>query len=116
MKTLKTALLALALGALALGAVSCSGAAGSAGGATTAGAQGGAATAIAAKLGVDEKYVTMAVDAAQSTFGSSPKGPDDKATAAQAGVDKAAAQAQTDGKAFTADQQTGLVDAVKGLL
>lgn len=112
MKTLKTALFALALGAAA-----CSGAAQSAGGpAAGAGAQAGAATAVAAKLGVDEKYVTMAVDAAQSAFGTSQKTADDKASAAQAGVDKAAAQAQTDGKPLTDDQKTGLVDAVKGLL
>ena len=111
LKIIRTAALALALGAAA-----CAGAAGSGGGATTAGAQGGAATAIAAKLGVDEKYVGMAVDAAQSAFGSSAKTADDKGTAAQAGVDKAATQAQTDGKPLTDDQKTGLVDAVKGIL
>jgi hypothetical protein len=112
MKIVKTALFALALGAAA-----CSGAAqSSSGGSTTGGAQSGAVAAAAAQLGVNEKYVTMAVDAAQSAFGTGPKTADDKATAAQAGVDKAAAQAQTDGTPLTADQKTGLVDTIKNLL
>jgi hypothetical protein len=111
MKIIQTAIVVLALG-LALGA--CAGASQSAGGTNTA--QSGAATAVAAKLGISDKYVTMAMDAATAAFGASPKSADDKATAAQAGVDKAATQAQTDGTPLTDDQKTGLVDAVKGIL
>jgi len=103
---------------LALAAAGCATSGGAGGGQSTMSgdASKGAATAIAAKLGISESYVTTALEAAQSALGGGQKTADDKATAAQAGVDKAAAQAQTDGKPLTDDQKTGLLDSIKGLL
>ena len=90
------------------------------GGASATGGSQAAATvsptaAVAAKLGISETYVTGAVDAAKAALGAGTK-PEEKAAAAQVGVDKASAQAQTDGKPLTDEQKTGLVESLKGLL
>jgi len=77
----------------------------------------GAVAPLAAKLGIPESYVAMALQGAQGALGGVTSAtPDQKAAAAQAGVDKATAQAQTDGKPLTAEQQTGLLDGIKGML
>lgn len=84
-----------------------------------AGMTGGSApaAALAAQLGINETYVTAAMNAAQSALGSAPeKTPEAKAQAAQAGVDSAAAQAQADGKPLAEEQKTGLLEGLKGLL
>ena len=75
-----------------------------------------AIAALAAKVGIGENYVGLALSAAQGLLGSGTKTAEEKATAAQGGVDKAAAQATSDGKAFTEEQKTGLFEGLKGLL
>ena len=92
------------------------------GGGTTMAAAGGAggaqaaAGALASQLGIPENYVSTALNAAQGALGTGPKTADTKAAAAQTGVDKAAAQAQSDGKPLTEPQKSGLLDGLKNLL
>jgi hypothetical protein len=110
---------------ISLAACASSGSAGSGNTAMGAASSQGAAAALASKLGINESYVTTALSAAQAALGgggaagataAAAPTPDQKAAAAQAGVDKASAQAQTDGKPLTDDQKTGLLDGLKGLL
>ena len=75
-----------------------------------------ALAALAAKVGIGENYVSLAFSAAQGLLGSGTKTAEQKAAAAQGGVDKAAAQAASDGKAFSDDQKSGLLEGLKGLL
>jgi hypothetical protein len=94
--------------------------------ATTGGASTGAAVgteegkaligALASKLGINQSYVSTALSTAQGQLGGGPKTAEAKSSAAQQGVDKVAAQAQTDGKALTDEQKTGLLDGIKELL
>jgi hypothetical protein len=69
-------------------------------------------TALASKVGINESYVTMASTAAQSLLGQGK----DKTAAIKGGVDQAAAKASADGKAFTPEQTTGLMQGLSGLL
>lgn len=106
-------------GMLLAGCAQTTAAAGSATGTATSmatDASKAAVTALAAKVGVGENYVTMALDAAKGLLGSGTPTAEAKAAAAQQGVDKAAAQAQTDGKAFTDEQKNGLIEGLKGML
>jgi len=115
---MKTSFLAIVLG-LALAAAACAtsgtGTTPSAGEATNP-----AAAAIAAKLGVSEKYVGIAMSAAQSALGGAQGAAtataDAKEAAAKEGVDKAASQAQADGAPLNDDQKSGLLDSLKGVL
>jgi hypothetical protein len=75
-----------------------------------------AVSALASQLGVSGNYVSLAVTTAKSVLGSGEKTPEQKAAAAQQGVEKAAAQAKTDGNVITDQQKTTLVDGIKGLL
>jgi hypothetical protein len=75
-----------------------------------------AVAALASKVGIGENYVALALNAAQGLLGSGQKTAEEKATAAQGGVDQAAAQAASDGKAFTEEQKSGLLEGLKGLL
>ncbi|HEX2570749.1 MAG TPA: hypothetical protein VH877_14425 [Polyangia bacterium] len=109
----------------ALLAAGCASSGKSSGGSTAANLAGAVAgsdtakaaiAALAAKIGVSENYVSLALTAAQGLLGSGKKTAEEKATAAQGGVDKAAAQAASDGKAFTEEQKTGLFEGLKNLL
>jgi hypothetical protein len=104
---------------LAAGCASTTAATGNATGAASgamSGMENGAASALAAKIGIDSKYVTMALDAAKSAYSGGAQTADAKTAAVQSGVDKAATQAQADGKAFTDEQKGGLTTGLAELL
>lgn len=110
---------------ISLAACASSGGAGAGSSAMGAASSQGAVSALASKLGISESYVTTALSAAQAALGgggaagataAAAPTADQKASAAQAGVDKAATQAQTDGKPLTDDQKTGLLEGLKGML
>src|SRR5688500_3539947 len=82
----------------------------------TVAGEGGASAALATQLGINEAYVSAAVTAAQGALGTGTKTPEEKTAAAQVGVDKASAQADAEGKSLTADQKTGLLEGLKGML
>ncbi len=94
--------------------------------ATVAGAEGAAATAGAAatpSLGLSDTLVQVAVQAAKGwlsnklgTTQGAVATAEDKAAAAQAGVDAASAKAQQDGTAVTDQQKSGLLGLLKGML
>jgi hypothetical protein len=79
---------------------------------TVSGAVSAGAGALASKVGVDAKYVDMALSAAKSALGSGAT----TTQAAQQGVDKAAAQAQADGKPMSDTQKSSLVTGLADLL
>jgi hypothetical protein len=112
LRTIRIAAMAIALAACGGGAKSGEGAATPAAGMT---GEAGAA-ALAAQLGIPEAYVATALTAAQSALGMGEQTADSKAAAAQAGVDKAAAQAESEGKPLAEEQKTGLLEGLKGLL
>jgi len=105
--------------AVALSATACA-TSGTGGTATTpSSGEHPAVAAIAGKLGVDPKYVRIALSAAQGALnggGGQAAAPEVRDAAAKHGVDQAAAAAQTDGKPLSDDQKSGLLDSVKGLL
>ncbi len=70
------------------------------------------ATALAAKVGINESYVTLAASTAQSLLGQGK----DQTAAIKGGVDQAAARASADGKPFTPEQSSGLMQGLSGLL
>lgn len=94
-------------------AAGCGSSGGAAAGGSTASSVASQATAaLASKLGISKTLVDLALEKAKSMLSSGA----DKATAAQAGVDAAASQAEADGKAFTEDQKSGLLEGLKGML
>lgn len=94
-------------------AAACGSSGGAAAGGSTAGALASEATAaLASKLGIGKTLVDLALSKAKSMF----SGGADKATAAQAGVDAAVAQAEADGKPLVEEQKAGLLDGIKSLL
>ena len=109
LRTIRNVVLAVALAA-------CGGSSAGGGGTTTPTAQGGTSAALATKLGINESYVSAALTAAQGALGTGTKTNEEKAAAAQVGVDKASAQADADGKAMTADQKSGLLEGLKAML
>ena len=90
------------------------------------GAEGAAATAGAAatpSLGLSDTLVQVAVQAAKGwlsnklgTTQGAVATAEDKAAAAQAGVDAASAKAQQDGTTVTDQQKSGLLGLLKGML
>src|SRR5215470_15911929 len=111
MKTLKALFLAVPLAAFACATAGTGGA-----GTTPSGEDNPAVTAIAGDLGVDTKYVGMALSAAQGALnggGGQSAAPEVRNAAAKQGVDKAAAAAQADGKPLSDAQKRGLMDSVK---
>jgi hypothetical protein len=76
------------------------------------------AVALGAQLGISETVVTAGLGAARAALGTSeaPKTDAEKAAAAQAGVDKAAVQAEAEGKPLAEEQKTGLLEGLKSLL
>lgn len=111
--------LALAL-ALSLSACAASSKGAGTGPTTSSASTGGnpAAATLATTLGIDEKYVSVALGAAQAALGgnAATATPEQKSTAAQTGVDTAAAQAAADGKPIADQQKNALLEGLKGLL
>lgn len=93
-------------------ACGASGTAGAGGGAATSVATNQAAALLASKLGIPGPLVDLALEKARSLLG----GGADKAAAAQAGVDVAAAQAQAQGSPLAEEQKSGLLEGLKNLL
>lgn len=108
----------LAAFALSIGIFGCATTgSGNSGGATVANeAEKTAVNALSSELGVSGTYVSLAVSTAKNMLGSGEKTSEQKTAAAQQGVEKAAAQAKTDGNAITDQQKTSLVEGIKGLL
>jgi type IV pilus biogenesis protein CpaD/CtpE len=114
MKTMDVLFFAVAL---SVAACATSGTGGT--GTTPASGENPVVAAIAGKLGIDPKYVGMALSAAQGALnggGGQAAAPEVRDTAAKQGVNQAAAAAQADGKPLSDDQKSGLLDSVKGLL
>lgn len=91
--------------------------------AATEGAAAAAGATATPSLGLSDTLVQVAVQAAKGWLSNklgSAQGAvataEDKAAAAQVGVDAAAAKAQQDGTAVTDQQKSGLLGLVKGLL
>lgn len=104
---------------IALGLASACGAAGgsSAGGSTMqAAATNQATAALAQKLGISPALVELALAKARSLLSGGASPAADKGSAALAGVEAAAAQAQADGKPLAEEQKSGLLDGLKNLL
>jgi hypothetical protein len=113
-----TILRSLALSfALVLSAAACGSSSKAGAGQTTTSAANAGVTALAAKIGVSESVVSGALDAAKKALGAGENKTDaEKAAAAQAGVDKAQADATAAGKPLTDDQKSGLLEGLKGML
>lgn len=114
MKTMKVVFFAVALSVVAC---ATSGTGGT--GTKSSSGDNPAVEAIAGNLGIDAKYVGIALSAAQGALnggGGQAAAPEVREAAAKQGVDQAAAAAQADGKPLSDDQKSGLLDSVKGLL
>jgi Na+-transporting NADH:ubiquinone oxidoreductase subunit NqrD len=68
--------------------------------------------ALAAKVGISENYVTLAMTAATTLLGQGK----DQAAAVKSGVEQAATKATADGKAMTTEQTGALSQGLLGLL
>jgi Na+-transporting NADH:ubiquinone oxidoreductase subunit NqrD len=68
--------------------------------------------ALAGKIGINESYVTLAVNTAQALLGQGK----DQGTAVKQGVEQAASKALADGKVMSTDQQASLAQGINGLL
>jgi phage protein D len=79
---------------------------------SVSGAMSAGAGALASKVGVDQKYVDLGLSAAKSALGSGAS----STQAAQQGADKAAAQAQADGKPMSDTQKSSLATGLTDLL
>ena len=101
-----------------LGLAACGSSSGAAAGGSTASsmAAGQASSALAAKLGIPPFLVEKALSTAKSMLAGGSAGAGDKARAAQAGVDAAAAQAESEGKPLVAEQKSGLLEGMKNML
>jgi len=100
-------------GVLALAAACGSSGGSSAGGSTMSSmATNQATAALASKLGIPAPLVDMALSRAQSMF----SGGSSKTNAAQAGVEAAAAQAESQGKPLLAEQKSGLLEGLTNLI
>lgn len=71
-----------------------------------------ATKAIADKTGIDQPYVQLAATTAQSMLASGS----DQSSAIAGGVNTAADKAEADGKPMSADQKSGLLEGLKGII
>ena len=77
---------------------------------------GQASSALAAKLGIPPVLVEKALSTARSMLTGGATASGDKTSAAQAGVNAAAAQAESEGKPLVDEQKRGLLEGIKNML
>lgn len=101
---------------LAVGLAACASTAATGQGVATPVADGAVASSLASKLGVDEKYVSLALYTAKESFRGAIQTPVQRVAAAKSGVDQASVQAQADGKPLATEQKQGLFEGVRDAL
>ena len=106
------------LAALVLGLAACGSSAGSLPGSATPASMAvdGAVAALASKLGISPDLVAAGLAAAKAALGGTKHTLEDKALAAQVGVDHAATKAEASGKALADEQKSGLLEGLKNML